>query len=207
MFANINSLIDDLVTFPSQRRLGTESHQTQRSGRYYHNYAFSTLVQFGFKELDKKSYREQRVTQDGLYVVNEPNGSQKAPDILLTKIRDSKIVNTLGIEVKSGNKKIFWNDGIPQEDVLYMYYDYKLRKSLLVSGKHLIPEKDRILMMRFKQELRELTMKYKKEVSKNFSLYARKANQQKIELDRLPIQEYENITKESAEILIKFLAT
>lgn len=69
-----------------------------------------------------------------LLVVEEPNGTQSWPDVLL-------IFNGIGLPIESKSSKdnnILWNSSLPKIGGLYFYNNYKVQKTTCFFGQHVI---------------------------------------------------------------------
>lgn len=106
----------------SQGRQGTENHVSKVTE---HEAAMATFLESkGFHFLEKTATRDISSlvpNVDGYYYMYEPNGSQKAPDIRLLQVKDSKIQLSLDVDLKhSTNKIIKLNDGFFDKDIVYV---------------------------------------------------------------------------------------
>ena len=161
-----------------------------------HEKAVEDVIRSQFTEITRNEYKNLYNFKDGQYFVSQPNGKQKSPDIIIFTSRDGVIKN-LKIECKSGNTySIFWNDGLPTEDCIYHFYNYKTSKSLLIGGYQLVSGVGLDVLMDAKKEVKKLNT-YKRKVLKDsgssFYCTIRSANTQNI--SKITNMLYDNFAK------------
>jgi DNA (cytosine-5)-methyltransferase 1 len=177
----------------------SRERNTQLSSKSHHESFIDILKKNGFYELniDTKKIREilkstnKRINRpDGLYYIEEPFGSQNSPDFILLNIYHNKINELLKFELKTGNKKIMWNDGYPRKDTIYLYTDNKLFKSIACAGDYLINDDTQKVLDKYLRLIKKINTEVKLELSNcsenasGFKIYVRKANSQTIDISK-----------------------
>lgn len=89
-------------------------------------------------------------------VIQEPNGTQSWPDVLI--VNNGKV---LPIEIKSSKTgRAVWNSGLPRQDCLYFYSNFETGSCSTFLGHHVSTEENnknmklrRIALNEFKQKL------------------------------------------------------
>jgi hypothetical protein len=171
----------------------TDNLSTQDKSKL-HEKAVEDVIRSQFTEITRNEYKNLYNFKDGQYFVSQPNGKQKSPDIIIFTSRDGVIKN-LKIECKSGNKySIFWNDGLPAEDCIYHFYNYKNSTSLLMGGCQLVSGVD--VLMDVKRDIEKLNTNSRKELKDSGSSFyctTRSANTQNI--SKITNMLYDNFAK------------
>lgn len=177
----------------------SQERKTQMSSKLHHKSFIDILKKNGFSELniDTKKIREilkstnKRINKsDGLYYIEEPFGSQNSPDFILLNIYRNTIKKLLKFELKTGNKKIMWNDGYPRKDTIYLYTDNKLCKSIACFGDYLINDDTQKVLDKYLRLIKKINTEVKLELSNcsenasGFKIYVRKANSQSIDISK-----------------------
>ena len=160
---------------------------TQRSSDNHQKSVVNVLLQNGFSPTTK-DYNNKKLN-DNCYFCLQPFGKQRAPDIILIRVKNGA-KHIAKLELKKGNKKIMWNDGFPKEDTLYLFTDYKRSKTNLFCKHHLLSTDTELLFLKQCETIRKLNEKCKN--INGFRFYTRKANSQNIS-DTLI---HQNTTKE-----------
>ena len=185
----------------------SNGQNTQLSSKTHHQLFINILIQNGYNELkiNTKDLREilkldiKQINEiNGLYYIEEPNGSQMTPDFLLLNIFDKSIKNILNFELKTGNKKIMWNDGYPKPNNIYLYTDNKLCKSIVCIGDCLITHRTQKILDKYMKLIKSINLKIKSELlnnPNNFNIYIRKANSQTIDISKYNILDLNNFKK------------
>ena len=114
-----------------------------------------------FLEIRKKSLKgnynfSDFLPLDNIYIMPQPNGSQKWPDILI-------IANGIGlpVEIKScKDDRILWNSGYPKPNSLYIFNWYTKKVATFFLGQHVITEEELQVLQDGWTKLK--TLKYKK---------------------------------------------
>ncbi len=110
-----------------------------------------------FTILKNKDNINKIIDIKGNYYINQPFGSQKSPDFIV--VIEGLV---LWIECKTGNKKITWNSGYPNKEILYVFSCKKNNTTTLFFGKfHEVHLNDNFV------ELYEQFDKKLKEIAKN----------------------------------------
>jgi DNA (cytosine-5)-methyltransferase 1 len=170
-------------------------NNTQMTSKLHHKTFINILHTYEFSELNITTKKIREILKlnstikkpNGRYYIEEPFGSQNAPDFLLLNIYDGTI-KTLKFELKTGRKKIMWNDGYPKKDTIYLYTDNKLCKSVLYVGKYLLNADTQKVLNKYLKLIKDMNISSKLELSKcsknasGFKIYVRKANSQSINI-------------------------
>jgi DNA (cytosine-5)-methyltransferase 1 len=176
----------------------SHERKTQMSSKSHHIAFIDILFRNGFSKLtiDTKKIREilkslnKSINKpDGLYYIEEPFGTQSSPDFILLNISRNSIQNFLKFELKTGNKKIMWNDGYPRNDYIYLYTDNKLGKSIVCLSDYLINDDIQKLLDKYLRIIKKINTEIKSELSNcsedyGFNIYVRKANSQSIDISK-----------------------
>ena len=107
-------------------------------------------------------------------------------------IINKKFVNNIFIEIKTGDKNIIWNDGLPQKDGLYLYFDTAEKITLMFSYNDLIDDNEQSILSKMNEDVKELNKKYREKL-KNSKFYPtiRRATKQKINMNKFNQSELE----------------
>ena len=110
---------------------------------------------FGFtrKVEHRNECRFTMPTEDGVYVIHQPFGSQTNPDFLLVDVRNRRIVSQFGVEIKSGGPT--WNTHIQFADRSMLYVAFKGRAHYFF-GDHVRSQESMILALAWDELQREL---------------------------------------------------
>lgn len=135
----------------------SKNHNTQNSSFHHHNLFIDLLKSNNINELEMKKdviknslINSKKINAiDGIDFIEELYGSQQFPDFILLNIKNKTIVNSLKIELKSGDKKIMWNDGRPMKDSIYLFTDNKTGKSGIFSGEYLMNDKTSLILDKY----------------------------------------------------------
>ena len=184
----------------------SKNHNTQNSSFHHHNLFIDLLKSNNINELEMKKdviknslINSKKINAiDGIYFIEELYGSQQFPDFTLLNIKNKTIVNSLKIELKSGDKKIMWNDGRPMKDSIYLFTDNKTGKSGIFSGEYLMNDKTSLILDKYLAIIKKLNCEVKQELSNcgnDFNIYIRKANNQTINLSKYNKIDFINFKK------------
>lgn len=195
MIKNIHMIVYDL--FNICHNYSDNKSKTQKTSKLHHKLFIDTLIKHGFIIFNKDYENVKKILKEGihidhyidiisgLYIIEELYGSQKSPDIIIINVRNNKILRILQFELKSGNKKIMWNDGYPNKNTICVYSDTKLNKTILFSNDSLMCIKTRIILEEYLTKIKEMNTEIKQRLHNNpdnFNIYIRKANSQVINI-------------------------
>jgi len=182
-------------------------HQTFKNILSDNNINKLIIDKIEFRKIMKSEIRNINDT-DGIYYVEEPYGTQNPPDFLLCIIHNKKIQKTLSFELKTGRKKIMWNDGHPRKNTIYLYTDNKLCKSLVLLGDNLINDDTRKILDKYLNLIKKMNIEIKSDMSNcsdNFNIYVRKANSQTIDISKYSLLDIINFKKNICLKINKFI--
>lgn len=198
----------------------SQERKTQMSSKLHHNSFVEILNRNGFSELEIDTYTLRKVLKstnkrinksDGLYYIEEPFGSQNSPDFILLNIYRNTIKKLLKFELKTGNKKIMWNDGYPRKGTIYLYTDNKLCKSIVCFGDYLINDDTQKVLDKYLRLIKKINTEVKLELSNcsenasGFNIYVRKANSQSIDISKHSKIDFINFKKNICIKINKFI--
>lgn len=159
------------------------------------------------KILEENNCKEYRNTfnNDGIFYVNQPNGTQQYPDFHIILIKNN-LKYILNIELKSGNKKIMWNDGMPRHNTFYLYTDNKSNNSLFISGNNEYFFKHMRCIVDVNKDMAIFKEYIKKKYNNNIvNIYPRKSVSQKINIDNITCLDKVNIYKHNIIMMNKII--
>lgn len=188
----------------------THKENTQISSQNHHKLFIDVLNKNGFsnmsieKEIIRsilKSRNKRIGKPDGIYYIEEPFGSQQYPDFILLNIHDRTIKQLQKFELKTGNKKIKWNDGYPRKDGMYLYTDNKLHKSVILTRDHLFNDDAEEVLNKYLNLIKAMNTDIKMELDNcsekamGFNIYIRKGNDQSIDISKYSAIDIINLQK------------
>ena len=95
--------------------------------------------------------------------IEQPNGSQSFPDFYLPD-------QDLNLECKSVKAyKPMWNRGLPRPDALYIISSKKLDRNSIFFGKQILPEEERLDLIKNDLEIKAFGIKKAKEHQKKYN--------------------------------------
>ena len=197
-------MFSSIINQLKEIKLSSNNDKTQKSSKISHNhvseifnnnsikkldYQYSDIIKEYLKNLDKNLDIN---LDNGLYYYEHIFGSQSYPDFVLLHIINKKFVNNIFIEIKTGNKNIVWNDGLPQKDGLYLYFDTAEKITLMFSYNDLIDDNEQSILSKMNEDVKELNKKYREKL-KNSKFYPtiRRATKQKININKFNQSELE----------------
>lgn len=193
-----------------------KNYQTQLTSFSQHTELKKVFALHEIVELPKTTlYTEFVDVSDGIYFIEEPYGTQRAPDFVLIIIsnhiiqRDSNgTARILGIELKTGNGKIMWNDGCPEPKYIYVYTDTKLKQTIVFSGNDttFCSTVTRNNYKNLVSQLKLINVKLRDIANPDgFKFYIRKASSQTINILNYNLLDRVNISKFIIIDIIKFI--
>lgn len=179
---------------------------TQTTGNNHQLCCLNVLNQHNFINCTSLSYRNGCDNlADGLYYCDQPNGSQNSPDIILMRIVGGIIVTSINLELKSGNKRIMWNDGYAKKDSIYLYYERKVNESILIDGDVLMSDDDRDKLVDIIDKLQQMKIMIRDTFNKTNTVgwrcNLRRGDSQNIDIDNYRTQVNKSNIKKKLELL------
>jgi hypothetical protein len=148
----VDSLVDSLCKMSME--LGDDQH-TQSNSQVQHTNIEKILSTFG--------YSADASTQK--YYLAQPNGSQKSPDFYLCSVDESGTKTVISVECKIGRNSIFWNDGFPRDDVIYVFTCHKYNTTKLILGKDMYTADDRKSYEKYTEIKNKLNKEFREEMA------------------------------------------
>lgn len=189
----ISSLISDFSSIKVNKTL---KGATQDSSNTQTFLVENVLNKNGFQ----KTVSEANFKAPGFYYINQPEGSQKFPDFRLINVSRKRNIDgeylfkSINLELKKGRSYIYWNDGFPREDSLYLYSDIS-GFNLLFTGDSIKAE-DRekyTSVCEMMNSMKEIFLKWSGKTT--FRFFPRKATKQRVKEGEL--------SSEPATVLLK----
>lgn len=189
MTLNLQKLIFDLESIKISK---TIKGMTQTNSKKQTDMVIKILQNHNFKQIQNI---RKLPSQNGLYFVEQPNGTQKFPDFtLFSRFNDNE--SKIDLELKVGSKKIMWNDGFPKKEAIYLFSCTKYICSKLYTG-FIIEDSDYKLYEDLCKLLKKINSDKKSKTHTNpfsvFRFYVRKATSQQFDIKLL--NDSENVHK------------
>ena len=113
---------------------------------------------FGYERSVKHSYSctFEKPSQDGLYYIRQPCGSQSSPDFLTIHIKGGKVVSTFALEYKGSKSKEKWNAHIQSFSRSIMYVIQRKDKVYCLFGDQIRTKESLLHALTHDELLRDL---------------------------------------------------
>lgn len=187
---DIKNIIGFIENFKEFRQGVSNTENTQNNGKVFENFVKDKFVSIGYTDMTsekkgryknlidtiKKNYDEcLQIQNTNNYkcekmLIQQPNGSQKPPDLLLIEIT-TDMIQFQPIEVKTGKDNATWNNTYPKNDWIYIFSG---RNGVTYfSGKSLISNDIVKIFDEYKELRKKLTTDYNqklKDLKSNWKL-------------------------------------
>jgi DNA (cytosine-5)-methyltransferase 1 len=134
-----DNMADDIenISLP----LVNKKEHTQLNGKLLETCVIEVIEGHGFQKSEETPLNINQNNfhhlDDGNYYIYQPFGSQMSPDIILLRVKNG-FSKTLYIECKTGKNSIFWNDGFPCKNTLYVFSCRQDEKTRIFTSDDLI---------------------------------------------------------------------
>ena len=156
-------MLNDILNIASPEQIQNE---TQLNGRAFENKIMDVFNNNGLVPLviEKKYIKRSNYHHlpDGKYYIHQPYGSQMSPDFILVHTNNG-FSKVLKLECKIGNDVIMWNDGFPEEGVIYVFCCRK-HGTKIFTASDLLTEKARSTRELYEKEKNKLNLKLRHEL-------------------------------------------
>lgn len=210
-----NLKLKDLIELKENENKSKEAIHLEAIGKILKNNKF-VEIDVKDSEVRKKMRNEIKTNnitkysnKNGLHYFQQLYGTQQFPDFTAIKLVDYKIKAHLNIEAKTTkdpHNAIFWNDGRPREDSLYIFTNYEKDITYVIPGKYLLVDS---IFKDYYNELKRLQDEINVKCKELFDKYTKKNNsttvkKMKKECKSLGIRGYSKLKKaELIELLAK----
>ncbi len=137
---DIKNIFGFIESFKKFKIEATDKENTQNNGKMFENFVKDKFISIGYTDVSSKKkniYKNliddiKKVYNSNMTIPNtrsykcekiliqQPNGSQKTPDLLLVDI-SKDVIQFQPIEVKTGKNSATWNNTYPKQDWIYIF--------------------------------------------------------------------------------------